>query len=72
MPEKGVCLARCTGELHPGPSGWIYVNSEALDFLLSGERNSGKRDRFPIPASYPEKRKFRSIRLSAFWRVEQR
>ncbi len=33
MAKKGVCLARCTGELHPGPSGWIQVNAEALDFL---------------------------------------
>ncbi len=40
MPEKGVCLARCTGELHPGPSGWINVNPEVLELLLSGKRNS--------------------------------
>ncbi len=33
MPEKGVCLARCTGELHPGPSGWRYLNSEVLELL---------------------------------------
>ncbi len=31
--KKGVCLARCTGELHPGPSGWIYRNSEVLEVL---------------------------------------
>ncbi|MCX4269483.1 MAG: hypothetical protein OSJ62_12610, partial [Lachnospiraceae bacterium] len=37
----GVCLARCTGELHPGPSGWIHLYSEILEFLLFGERNSG-------------------------------
>ena len=41
MPEKGVCLARCTGELHPAPSGRVYVYSEVLELLLSGERNSG-------------------------------
>ncbi len=40
MAKKGVCLARCTGELHPGPSGWIDVNPEVLELLLSGERNS--------------------------------
>ena len=41
MTEKGVCLARCTGEFHPGPSGGVYVNSEVLELLLFGERNSG-------------------------------
>ncbi len=40
MPEKGVCLARSTGELHPGPSGWIYLDSEVLELLLFGERSS--------------------------------
>ncbi len=39
MAKKGVCLARCTGELHPGPSGWIHLHSEVLELLLSGERN---------------------------------
>ena len=34
VPEKGVCLARCTGELHPSPSGWIYLNSEVLELLV--------------------------------------
>ena len=34
MSEKGVCLARCTGELHPDPSGWVYLNSEVLEFLI--------------------------------------
>ncbi len=33
MPEKGVCLARSTGELHPGPSGWRDLNSEVLELL---------------------------------------
>ena len=33
MAKKGVCLASCRGELHPGPSGWIHLPSEALDFL---------------------------------------
>ncbi|MCX4269995.1 MAG: hypothetical protein OSJ62_15235, partial [Lachnospiraceae bacterium] len=37
---KGVCLARCTGELHPDPSGWMCVNAEVLELLLFGERNS--------------------------------
>ena len=40
MAKKGVCLARCTGELHPGPSGWIRLDAEVLELLLFGERNS--------------------------------
>ena len=40
MPEKGVCLARCTGELHPDPFGRMYLDSEVLELLLFGERNS--------------------------------
>ncbi len=35
MAKKGVCLARCTGELHPGPSGWMHVSSEVLELLTS-------------------------------------
>ncbi len=33
MAKKGVCLARCTGELHPVPSGKIHQNSEVLELL---------------------------------------
>ncbi len=40
MAKKGVCLARCTGELHPDPSGGIRLYSEVLGLLLSGERSS--------------------------------
>ncbi len=42
MAKKGTCLASCRGELRAGSSGWLHINSEALDFLLFGERNSGK------------------------------
>ena len=31
--KKGACLARCTGELRAGPSGWMHINAEALDLL---------------------------------------
>ncbi len=40
MAKKGVCLARCTGELHPDPPSRIRLYSEVLELLLSGERNS--------------------------------
>ncbi len=33
MAKKGTCLASCRGELRAGPSGWIHLDSEALDFL---------------------------------------
>ena len=43
MAKKGVCLARCTGELHPGPSGWLHENAEALDLLAFWSWNSSGR-----------------------------
>ncbi len=49
--KKGVCLARCTGELHPGPSGWIQVNSEALDILTF--RRAEQREGITFPLRRP-------------------
>ncbi len=46
-----MCLARCTGELHPGPSGWTNLNSEVLDFLTFRRAEAAARNRFPTLAS---------------------
>ena len=51
MAKKGVCLARCTGELHPGPSGWMHIDPEALDFLLF--RRAEQQKGIPSPLWRP-------------------
>ena len=51
MAKKGVCLARYTGELHPGPSGWMHADSEALDVLTF--RRAEQREGIDSPPRRP-------------------